>query len=168
MHTFPFAWVQIETSQQRETWFSFCLDIICLFQSCYLLNISIRNEIENAETMNGKKKKKIGKGLACFASFLQTFSKNNFIFGFSVFSLTAVFSWSNTFHANRYNACNWSKLLRITTKITRIHYIKWTIGPLYCLSPGFWFLFLSIGDKRIYKHNLILNDLQKQIHELNQ
>lgn len=47
-----------------------------------------------------QKKKKIGKGLACFASFLQTFSKNNFIFGFSVFSLAAILSWSNTFYAN--------------------------------------------------------------------
>lgn len=45
-------------------------------------------------------KKLIGKGLACFASFLQTFSKNNFIFGFSVFSLAAILSWSNTFYAN--------------------------------------------------------------------
>jgi hypothetical protein len=70
--------------------------------------------------------------------------------------------------SNRYNACNWSKWLRITTKITPIPYIPWNIGlpPLY--SPGFWFLFLSVGDKRIYKHNLILHYLQKQMHELNQ
>lgn len=42
--------------------------------------------------------------------------------------------------------------------------------PTSSLLPIAWLLvlFLSVGDKRIYKHNLILHYLQKQIHELNQ